>query len=83
MGFSQRKKRVYFHNRDKSKKNERDREYYKLNSESINARARPLYASDPHGRKARAGSAYKANPENKNASDRVLTENILTSIRLK
>ena len=35
MPFSQRKRRVYFQNRDKSRKREHDRMYYSLNSDRI------------------------------------------------
>ena len=68
MPFSQRKRRVYFQNRDKSKKREHDRVYYSLNSERINACARSVYASNPSRRKAAARAAYKADPDAKKAA---------------
>ena len=68
MPFSQRKRRVYFQNRDKSKKREHDRVYYSLNSERINACARSVYASNPSRRKAAARAAYKADPDTKKAA---------------
>ena len=68
MPFSQRKRRVYFQNRDKSRKREHDRVYYSLNSERINAHARSVYASNPTRRKAAARAAYKADPDKKKAA---------------
>ena len=68
MPFSQRKRRVYFQNRDKSRKREHDRVYYSLNSKRINALARSVYASNPSRRKAAARAAYKADPDKKKAA---------------
>ena len=68
MPFSQRKRRVYFQNRDKSRKREHDRVYYSLNSKRINALARSVYASNPSGRRAAARAAYKADPDKKKAA---------------
>ena len=68
MPFFQRKRRVYFQNRDKSRKREHDRVYYSLNSEKTNAHARSVYASNPSRRKAATRAAYKADPDKKKAA---------------
>ena len=68
MPFSQRKRRVYFQNRDKSRKREHDRVYYSLNSERIKAHVRSVYASNPSRRRAAARAAYKADPDKKKAA---------------
>ena len=68
MPFSQRKRRVYFQNRDKSRKREHDRVYYSLNSERIKAHVRSVYASNPSRRRAAARAAYKADPDKKRAA---------------
>ena len=68
MPFSQRKRRVYFQNRDKSRKREHDRVYYSLNSEKIKAHVRSVYAANPSRRRAAARAAYKADPDKKKAA---------------